>query len=150
MFGASITYSYPFNPAAVMGDVFYSDSRAEALTALEQSYGAETYFDADGNCIAQAPTGAEPVVWTVDATGIMVDADEALDRTGIYNGVLVRGQQTGDAAGVGGGLLHHPDVPDPLGQPRSGKVLLVADAGDHDRAGPDDRRTAQAAVETDP
>jgi hypothetical protein len=41
-------------------------------------------------------------VWTVDtgAHGVMVDANESLDRTGVYNGVLVEGQNTAQDAPV--------------------------------------------------
>ena len=131
VFGLTIAYWAPFTPSATMGDVFYTDDRAEALTAIEQSYGAETYFDADGNFVfAQAPTGLEPVVWTVDAAdgGVMIDADENLDRTGIYNGVLVRGQQTGDAPPVSA-IAYYTAPTSPIRWAGPfGKVLLVADA----------------------
>ena len=120
---------------------------------MEQSYGAETYFDADGNFVfAQAPTGAEPVVWTVDATGIMVDADEALDRTGIYNGVLVRGQATGEAAPVSAVAYYTtPDLADPLGRPVRKGAAGRRRRGDHGGAGADDgQRAAQTEAQADP
>lgn len=95
VFGDTITYRTPYQPASVMGDTIYTGTRTEALSALEQGYSAETYFDADGAFVfAAKPGDEEPVVWTIDAgeQGVMVDASENLDRTGIYNGVLVKGQ----------------------------------------------------------
>jgi hypothetical protein len=100
VFGDAIGYSAPYAPADAMGDTIYVGQRTDALSALEQSYGAETYFDAAGDFVfAAKPGDAEPVVWDVDAgaDGVMVNANENLDRTGIYNGVLVTGQPAADA-----------------------------------------------------
>jgi len=131
VFGDTIAYHTPFNPAGVMGDVTFTDDRAEALSTLEQSYGAETYFDADGDfTFAAKPGDADPTVWLVDAgeTGVIVNAVESLDRTGIYNGVLVRGQDTGDAPPVSA-LATYTDPASPIrwGGP-FGKVALIADS----------------------
>ena len=94
-----ITYLTPYDAG---GDArrrrLHRRPRTEALIALEQGYGAETYFDADGDFVfAPKPADDAPVVWTVDAgeLGVMVDASENLDRTGIYNGVLVQGPGRG-------------------------------------------------------
>src|SRR5262245_55047640 len=131
VFGSSITYRTPYVPSTAMGDVTYANTREEALSQLETSYAAETYFDADGAFVfAAKPTGSDPVVWTVDAgeTGVMVDARENLDRTGIYNGVLVKGQGTADTPPVSG-LATFDDATSPIrwGGP-FGKVALVADS----------------------
>ena len=61
----TIGYSTPFAPPDAMGDTTYIGPRTDALSALEQSYGAETYFDADGDFVfAEKPGDDEPVVWT--------------------------------------------------------------------------------------
>lgn len=131
VFGASITYLTPYNPTDVMGDTIYNEARSDALSDLEQSYGAETYFDADGNFVfAARPGDSEPVVWTVDAgqTGVMIDADENLDRTGIYNGALVQGQPAADQPPITSlAMFTDPSSPIRWGGP-FGKVALVADS----------------------
>ena len=70
VFGAAIAYSTPYAPAGAFGDVFYSGERTEALSAIEQAYGAETYFDANGDFVfAKAPSDDPGTpVWTVDAS----------------------------------------------------------------------------------
>ena len=133
VFGATISYAAPFNPPGLIGDVIYVGPRTDALSALEESYGAETYFDANGDFIfAQKPTGDEPVVWDVDAsqTGVLINAGESLDRTGIYNGVYVQGQPAADVAPIAA-LAIYTDPASPIrwGGP-FGKVLLVADAAE--------------------
>jgi hypothetical protein len=131
VFGSSISYSTPYNPPDAMGDTIYSGERSDALSALEQSYGAETYFDANGNFVFAAKPGtSEPVVWTVDAgtAGVMVNASENLDRTGIYNGVLVQGQPTADQPPFSSlAVFTDPTSPIRWGGP-FGKVALIADS----------------------
>lgn len=129
VFGATIGYSTPYAPTDVMSDVYYSGSRTEALTALEQAVGGESYFDANGDFVfARRPTGDEPVVWTIDAgiEGTMVAARESLDRTGVYNGVLVQGQATADAPPITA-LATYDDPTSPIrwGGP-FGRVALVS------------------------
>ena len=132
VFGATISYSTPHNPAGLFGDVFYAGDRTEALSAIEQAYAAETYFDADGNFVfAKAPSDAPASpVWTVDAAaaGVMVNASESLDRTGMYNAVLVQGQPAADVPPVSA-LATYTDPASPIryGGP-FGRVILVADS----------------------
>jgi hypothetical protein len=131
VFGSSITYSAPYQPTDTIGDVIYTGDRGEALSELEQSYSAETYFDAAGNFVFdQRPGDSEPIVWTVDAAeaGVMVDARENLDRTGIYNGVLVTGQPEADLPPVTA-LATYYDAASPIrwGGP-FGKVVLLAES----------------------
>jgi hypothetical protein len=127
VFGASIGYSTPHDPAITLADVWYSESRAEALTALEQAASAQSYFDAEGDFVfASAEPG--PPVWAVDAgeEGVMIDAGEDLDRTGVYNGVLVTGQSTADSAPISAlAVEDDPELPTRWGGP-FGKVVLVA------------------------
>jgi Domain of unknown function (DUF5047) len=131
VFGDTISYLTPYRPAGLLGDITYTGARTDALSALEQSYAAETYFNANGDFVFdQAPGDDEPVVWTVDAgaTGVMVNAQESLDRTGIYNGVLVTGQGDADVPPVTG-LAVFTDATSPIrwGGP-FGKVLVLADS----------------------
>jgi hypothetical protein len=131
VFADTIDYLTPYDPATVIGDVLYTATRPEALSDLEQGNGAETYFTADGDFVFdQKPGDSEPVVWTVDAgdTGVMVAANESLDRTGIYNGVLVKGQPAADQPPVSA-LAVYSDISSPIrwGGP-FGKVALIADS----------------------
>ena len=131
VFGDTIRYLTPYEPAGTLGDITYTGARTDALSSLEQSYAAETYFDADGDFVfAAAPSDGDPVVWTVDAgeAGVMVNAQESLDRTGIYNGVLVTGQGDADVPPVTG-LAVFSDSSSPIrwGGP-FGKVLILADS----------------------
>jgi len=99
------------------------------LTALEQSVGGESYFDANGDFVfAQKPGEDEPVVWTIDAglEGTMVGARESQDRTGVYNGVLVQGQSTADTPPITAlATFDNPDSPIRWGGP-FGKVALIS------------------------
>jgi hypothetical protein len=131
VFGSTIAYNWPYNPPGLLGDVTYTGQRTDALSALEQSYAAETYFDANGDFVfASKPGDTDPVVWTVDAspTGVMINAQESLDRTGIYNGVLVTGQGDADQPPVTGlAVYDDPGSPVRWGGP-FGKVALLADS----------------------
>jgi Domain of unknown function (DUF5047) len=131
VFGSSIAYHTPFTPAATLGDITWTGERNEALSQLEQSYGAETYFDANGDFVfAQRPQDTDPVVWTVDASelGVMVDARESLDRTGVYNGVLVKGQAQSDLPPVSAlATFDDPTSPIRWGGP-FGHVAILADS----------------------
>ena len=131
VFGDTIAYHTPYQPPTPLGDITYTGARTDALSALEQSYAAETYFDANGDFVfAAKPGDSEPVVWTVDAgdTGVMVNAQESLDRTGIYNGVLVTGQGDADLPPVTG-LATYTDPASPVrwGGP-FGRVAMLADS----------------------
>ena len=118
-------------PTDVIADTIYTGARTDALSDLKQSVGAEVYFDALGDFVfAQAPGDTEPVVWTVDAgaTGVMVNAQENLDRTGIYNGVLVSGQPDATQPPISA-LAIFDDASSPIrwGGP-FGHVALLADS----------------------
>jgi hypothetical protein len=131
VFGGSIAYHTPYTPAGALGDITWTAERTEALSQLEQSYGAETYFDADGAFVfAQKPADSDPVVWTVDAgdLGVMVDARESLDRTGVYNGVVVKGQPQADLPPVQAlATFDDPTSPIRWGGP-FGHVAILADS----------------------
>lgn len=94
VFGDSIAYRLLYNPPIGLFDVFYSENRADALAQLAQAAGADAYFDANGDFVFDVPAGSTPSVWEINAgdDGVMVATQEALDRTGVYNGVLVSGQ----------------------------------------------------------
>jgi hypothetical protein len=129
VYGSSITYHVLYAPTDVISDAFYSGARTDALSALEQSVSAETYFDADGAFVfAQRPQASDPVVWTVDVgiTGTMTSAHESLDRTGVYNGVLVEGQAQADSPPITAlAVFDDPTSPIRWGGP-FGKVALLA------------------------
>jgi len=131
VFGSSIAYHTPYMPGGTLGDITWTAERTEALSQLEQSYGAETYFDANGDFVfARKPQDSDPVVWTVDAgdTGVMVDARESLDRTGVYNGVLVKGQPQADLPPVRAlSTYNDPTAPLRWGGP-FGHVAILADS----------------------
>jgi hypothetical protein len=103
VFGDTIDYHVLTNPNTepVMADAVYSGDRATAVADLARSVTAEAYFDANGDFVIAplpADTG-QPPVWELDAgeTGVLVDADEALDRTDTYNSVLVAGQANAES-----------------------------------------------------
>jgi hypothetical protein len=83
-----------YDPAAVLVDSTFSRNRAEALQVLALAVGGEQFFNADGIYVFGLPAGSGSPVWALDAgeAGVMVGADESLNRTGVYNGVLVEGQ----------------------------------------------------------
>jgi hypothetical protein len=131
VFGSTIAYHTPYDPPGTLGDITYTGARTDALSTLEQSYAAETYFDSNGDFVfAAKPGDTEPVVWTIDSgqTGVMVNAQESLDRTGIYNGVLVTGQGDADQPPVTGlATYNDPSSPVRWGGP-FGKVAMLADS----------------------
>jgi hypothetical protein len=99
VFGGTITYTSTVNPASepVLNDVIYKagDERAEKIADLALAVGAEAFFDELGNFrFEPLPSVGTAAVWTIDAgaTGVMISADEALDRTRVFNGALVEGQ----------------------------------------------------------
>jgi hypothetical protein len=105
VFGGAITYTSTVDPLTepTLVDVVYTGNRADAVADLAQAMGASAHFDMDGNFrIEPLPTLAAVPVWTIDAgaTGVMVSAAESLDRTNVYNGVLVQGQPSSEAAPV--------------------------------------------------
>jgi hypothetical protein len=99
VFSTSIGYDVTAGATEVaLADVTFDRDRVEAITVLATGAGCEAYFDAAGDFVyGPLPTGTAPD-WTVDAGpgGVLVDAGEALDRTATYNGVLVRGQASGE------------------------------------------------------
>ena len=127
VFGDTISYQKLYEPAVVLGDVFYSGSRGDALQALALAASADVYFDADGNWIFTRPAGDSDPVWRVDASedGVMIGADESLSRTGVYNGVLVQGQNAATDAPLAALVVNdEPTSPTRWGGP-FGKVARV-------------------------
>lgn len=58
VFGSNITYQTLYDPPITLADVFYSDSRSDAIKALADSIAGECYFDADGNYVFDGAPGA--------------------------------------------------------------------------------------------
>jgi hypothetical protein len=131
VFGDTIGYDTPYHPTDALGDAIYTGSRADALNAIATGYGAQAYFDATGDFVFSVqPQDDDPVLWTVDAgqAGVMVGATESLDRSNVYNGVLVKGQSTADTEPLSA-LATYDDPASPVqwGGP-FGKVALVVDS----------------------
>jgi uncharacterized protein DUF5047 len=61
VFGAAIGYDVRFDPNVILADVYFSDSRLDALFELASSVGAETYFDADGNWVFDVAAGQQAI-----------------------------------------------------------------------------------------
>ncbi|WP_234315013.1 DUF5047 domain-containing protein [Streptomyces sp. NRRL F-5135] len=74
--------------------------RWAAVQACATAIGAEVYCDADGQfIIAELPDIATaPIAWTVDAGagGVLISANRAYTRDGIYNVVVASGENTED------------------------------------------------------
>jgi hypothetical protein len=96
VFGDAIDYMILWDPPYELLNTAYSGSRVDALIDLAKSSSAFQFFDANGNYVfTQPPSAVDDLpVWTVDAgeQGVLISDVEALDRTGIYNGVMVLGQ----------------------------------------------------------
>jgi hypothetical protein len=58
VFGGGITYQTLYSPPITLADVFYSGSRADAVTGLANSIAGEVYFDADGNYVFDGAPGS--------------------------------------------------------------------------------------------
>ncbi|MFE7566199.1 DUF5047 domain-containing protein [Streptomyces sp. NPDC057539] len=74
--------------------------RWAAVQACATAIGAECYVDADGQfIIAELPDIASaPIAWNVDAgaNGVLISANRAYNRDGIYNVVIASGENTED------------------------------------------------------
>jgi hypothetical protein len=96
VFFDTIAYQILWDPPYELTNTAYTGSRVDALLDLAKAASGYPYFDANGDFVFTQPPTTDNVdpVWTVDAgaTGVLVSDVEALDRTGIYNGVLVQGQ----------------------------------------------------------
>ena len=95
VFGDAIAYQILYDPPYELTNTAYNGSRVDALVDIARAASAFTYFDANGDFVFTSPPAeTDDAVWTVDAseTGVIISEAEALDRTGIYNGVLVQGQ----------------------------------------------------------
>lgn len=95
VFGNQIAYQILYDPPYTLNETAYNGSRTDAIIDLQTAAGGYATFDANGDFLFtdQPSTGDEPV-WSVDAgdNGVLVSDEEALDRTGLYNGVIVTGQ----------------------------------------------------------
>lgn len=102
VFGNAIAYRKIHDPPIILDDVYLSENRATSLAELARAAAGEQYFDAAGDYVFDVPSGTGEPVWTIDAgaRGVLVNADEGLDRTGVYNGVLVTGQSSSTSAPV--------------------------------------------------
>lgn len=101
VFGAGISYLTLYDPPIPLADVFYSDSRADALASLADSIGGECYFDADGNYIFDGAPGSTAITRngnltdeTAVVTGLSATNDLAVGMnvygTGLPPGLRIR------------------------------------------------------------
>lgn len=101
VFFGSISYQTLYDPPIVLADVFYSDSRSDAIASLAASIGGECYFDADGNYIFDGAPGAVSITrngnLTDDSavvTGLATTSDLAVGMsvfgTGLPPGLRIR------------------------------------------------------------
>jgi hypothetical protein len=131
VFGGTITYSVtiPTSAQPLLTDVVYTNDRAAAVEDLAQAIGGQAYFDELGNFRLDPlpdPSTQTPV-FTIDAgaSGVMVSAEESLDRTALANGVLVQGQQDANAPPISALVVDsNPASPTLWGGP-FGKVARV-------------------------
>ena len=91
VFGPGISYRTLYNPPIPLADVFYSDSRADAITALADSIGGEAYFDADGNYIFDGAPGSTSITLTGNLTDDRAVVTGLSSTTGLAVGMNVYG-----------------------------------------------------------
>lgn len=131
VFGDTIVYHVETTPATepAIVDAAYDQDRAQAISDLASSVGAETLFDNLGDFVLRPRPSADGApVWTLDAgeRGTLEGTEESLDRSGVRNGVAVRGQAAADQAPVYTlAVDDDPASPTRWGGP-FGKVALVA------------------------
>lgn len=96
VFGSSIAYHVLTSPASEpdLNGTVYEQDRAQAVSDLASSVGAEALFDNLGDFVIRPRESAASVAWTIDAgeRGALVAAEETLDRSNVRNGVMVSGQ----------------------------------------------------------
>jgi len=129
VFGDQIAYQILYDPPIELTNTAYDGSRVDALLDLAKAASAFLFFDANGDFVFTQPPSAEDddPVWTVDAgtAGVLVSDDESLDRTDIYNGVLVQGQSNPEAPPIQALVTDDdPDSPTRWGGPY-GHVLRI-------------------------
>jgi Domain of unknown function (DUF5047) len=95
VFASTIAYHVTTTPASepTLQDVIYDEDRAAAISDLAAGIDAEALFDNLGDFVLRPrPTGVGAPVWSFDAgaSGVMLSAEESLDRSSVRNGVAVR------------------------------------------------------------
>lgn len=83
--GSGVTYQTLYKPPIPLADVFYSGSRADALSGLANSIAGEVFFDADGNYVFDGAPGSTAITRTGNltddtavVTGLATTADLAV------------------------------------------------------------------------
>lgn len=132
VFGGTIAYHVETDPATepVLGDAVYTDDRASAISELAAAADAWAFFDYLGDFVLRPRSTDATPDWELESgdLGVLVNAEESLERSSVRNGVLVRGQATADAPPVTY-LATYDDPTSPLrwGGP-FGRVALVSDS----------------------
>jgi Domain of unknown function (DUF5047) len=129
VFGSTIGYTVDVGTEPVLVDVTYTGERAQAVADLATASSAFAYFDDAGNFVFEQPpdptTVPPALVVDAGAEGVLVEANETLDRTSTVNGVLATGQAAADEPPLEA-LVVVDDATSPLvwGGP-FGRVVLV-------------------------
>ncbi|MGH3096798.1 MAG: DUF5047 domain-containing protein [Streptosporangiales bacterium] len=78
----------------VLGGSGGSNDRWAFLSDLATSRGKYAYFDYRGVLVVKSPPDADDPVWEANAgeDGVLVSAGRSVDRSGLYNAVVVTGQ----------------------------------------------------------
>lgn len=131
VFADTIGYTVLTDPASEPNivDATYTGNRQEAISNLAATIAAEVFFDAEGDLVVQPQAVPAAPVWTVDAgtTGVLVDADESLDRTATVNGVQVVGQASAGVSPVTAlAIDDDPESPTRWGGPYGHVAVVVA------------------------
>jgi Domain of unknown function (DUF5047) len=95
VFETTIAYHVSTTPASepALVDVVYDEDRAAAISDLAAGIDAEAFFDNLGDFVLRPrPTTLDEPVWSFDSgeLGVMISANESLDRSNVRNGVAVR------------------------------------------------------------
>jgi hypothetical protein len=139
---AAVSFASGLVTGTVPGGTVFDTDRWDAITTLAGYLNAEPYFDANGICqvvpIPSIPSGATSAnaVWTMDAstpaavaaggskTGVLVQAQRTVSRSGVYNCVAVYGASTGSGTPpVGYACDTNPRSPTYYGPTPTGKAI---------------------------
>ena len=135
VFASTIAYHVSTTPASetTLIDVFYDEDRAAAISDLASGIDAQAFFDNLGDFVLRPRPSVTPSgtpVWSIDAgeDGVLLGADESLDRSNVRNGVSVRALPDPTLAPIYSlAIDNDPASPTRWGGP-FGKVALIVNS----------------------